>query len=81
MRKESVDRFTARRPFQPFEIRLVDGQRFQFTKVEQLLVSRSEVATLDRKGSLLLISLGLIATIGPLTRGGRRRARRAPGNG
>ena len=77
MRKESVDKFTSRRPFQPFEIRLIDGERFRFTKVEQLLVSRNEVATLDRKGALLLISLGRIATIGPITRGARRRMRRA----
>lgn len=75
MRKESVDKFAARRPFQPFEIRLIDGERFRFTKVEQFLVSRNEVATVDRKGSLLLISLGLIATIGPVTRAGRRRSR------
>ena len=75
MRKESVDKFATRRPFKPFEIRLIDGQRFRFTRLEQFIVSRNEVATLDRKGSLLLISLGLIATIGPVTRGGRRRAR------
>ena len=77
MRKESVDKFTTRRPFEPFEIRLIDGERFRFTRVEQFIVSRSEIATLDRKGALLLISLGLIATIGPITGGHRRKPRKS----
>lgn len=74
MRKQDVDEYAGRRPFQPFEIRLVDGQRFRFTKIEEFLVGRTPLATVTRKGNLRLISLGLISTIGPAA-GGRRRPR------
>lgn len=75
MNKENVDKFALRRPFQPFEVRLVDGQHFRFTKVEQFLAGRNELITLDRKYRPVHISLGLITTIGPIGRGGKRRPR------
>lgn len=81
MRREDVDRFAARRPFQPFEIRLMDGHRYRFTKVEQFLVGRNTLAALTRKGDIAHISIGLISEIGPMARGGRRRPRGAAGNG
>jgi hypothetical protein len=78
MNKEAVDKFAAQRPFEPFEIRLVDGRRFRFNKVEQFLVGRNVLMTLDRKGDPLHISLGLITTIGAAS-ASRRRPR--AGNG
>jgi hypothetical protein len=75
MRKAEVDRFALRRPFRPFEVRLVDGRRFQFKKVEEFLTGRYELITVDRKGLPRFISIGLITTIGPVSRGGHRRPR------
>jgi len=74
MRKSDVDEYAAKRPFQPFEIRLVDGQRFRFDRIEQFLVAREHLVTLDRKGRTLFLSIGLITTIGPASSKGRRRA-------
>jgi hypothetical protein len=71
VRKDDVDQFAARRPFEPFEIRLVDGRGFRFTKVEQFIVGRTSVGALTRKGDILLINMGLISTIRPLRSGGR----------
>jgi hypothetical protein len=74
MRKIDVDQYAARRPFQPFEIRMVDGQRFRFERIEQFLVAREHLITLDRRARAVWISIGLITTIGPVFRGGRRRS-------
>lgn len=76
MRKKDVDQFARKRPFQPFEIRLVDGQRFRFRNVEEFIVGESSLATLSPENQVLLISLPLIATIRPLGPGlkGRRRS-------
>lgn len=71
MRKEEVDRWARARPFLPFEVRLVDGQRFRFTSMEQLLVSRSAIMTLDEDGVGMFISLDMIATVRALKRNGR----------
>jgi hypothetical protein len=76
MRKEDVDRFAAARPFKPFEIRLVDGQRYRFSRIEQFLVARNHVLTLNRRAEPVYISIGLISTIGPVSRNGRRRPRK-----
>jgi hypothetical protein len=75
MRKESVDQFASARPFKPFEIRLVDGHRFRFNRIEQFLVGRDHVITLNRRAETVFISIGLISTIGPVSRQGRRRPR------
>ena len=75
MLKEDLDRYVSERPFKPFEIRMVDGQRLRIDRVEQLLVGRTTVATL-RRGDIVHISIGLISTIG---RPGNPRARRRPG--
>jgi hypothetical protein len=63
MRKEEVDAFALSRPFEPFEIRLVDGQRFQFRSPEQFIVARTTIMTVSRSGDPLLIGMPLIATI------------------
>jgi len=73
MRKADVDEYAAARPFRPFEIRMVDGQRFRFNRIEQFLVAREHLITLDRRARAVWISIGLITTIGPLSKGGRRR--------
>ena len=77
IRKEAIDSFALVRPFKPFEVRLNDGQRFRFRKIEQFLVGRTMLVTLDRSGTAKFINLSLISTIGPLNRGNRRR----PGSG
>jgi hypothetical protein len=74
MRREDVESFARRRPFQPFEIRLNDGQRFRMRSVEQFILGRHDIATLTRDGVIVHLSIGLISTIRPL---GGRRARRA----
>ena len=74
-RKEYVDQFTLRRPFEPFEINPVEGQHVRFKRIEEFLVGRNEVVTTTRRGQVIMISLGLISTIGPLSSGGRRRPR------
>lgn len=63
MRKQDIDALALRRPFDPFEIRLVDGQRFRFTSPEQLLVGRTTVVTMDREGTPVIINLQMIATL------------------
>lgn len=75
MRKADVDEYAAMRPFQPFEIRLADGHRYRFRRLEQFLVAREHVVTLDRRGRTLFLSIGLITSIAPLSTGGRRRPR------
>jgi len=79
VRKEDVDEFAARRPFKPFEVRLVDGQRFRFTKVEQFIVGRSIIAALSRDGNVIHISIALISTVRPVGSNGKRQSRRASG--
>jgi hypothetical protein len=78
MRKEDVDRFALARPFTPFEVRMNDGQRFRFRRVEEFLVGRTALMTLDRRGNFQLVNMGLISTVGPLRSDGRRRPRRNP---
>jgi hypothetical protein len=74
MRNSDVDEHAAKRPFQPFEIRLVDGQRFRFARIEQFLVAREHLVTLDQRGRTLFLSIGLITTIGSASSKRRRRA-------
>lgn len=73
MTKKSVDAVVSRRPFQPFEIRMVDGQRFRFTSVEQFIVGRDDIAALTRSGVIVHFSIGLIATLRPIAVPRRRR--------
>lgn len=73
IRKKDVDKYTVARPFKPFEVGMVDGQRFRFTKLEQFLAGRDTLVTLDRRGDAVFISIGLITTIGSLSSGGKRR--------
>ena len=70
MRKEEIDAFAARRPFEPFTIRLIDGRTFTFRSPEQYIVSRTTIHTLDKKGDGLLISIAMIATIHSLNGNG-----------
>lgn len=71
MRKADIDQFATRRPFEPFEVRLVEGQRFRFMKVEQFIVGRTALVTMTRNGDIVHINMGLIATVRPLRRRGR----------
>ncbi len=79
MRKADVDEYARRRPFLPFELKLLDGQRFRFDHPEQFLVSSHHVITLDRRARAVYISIGLISTIGPPGKGGTRRPRKPKG--
>ena len=72
MTKKSVDAYVSRRPFQPFEVRMVDGQRFRFTSVEQFIVGRDDIAALTKTGVIVHFSIGLISTIRPITLRRRR---------
>ncbi|MBI2901656.1 MAG: hypothetical protein HYY17_15845 [Planctomycetes bacterium] len=63
MRKEEFDKIARQQPFQPFEVRLVDGRIFRFKSSEQFIVTRSAIITVDEEADGLLINLGLIATI------------------
>ncbi len=63
MRKDDLERTVRQRPFQPFEVQLVDGRRFQFNSPEEFIVSRSAIHTLDKSGDVLLINLTLISTV------------------
>ena len=81
MRKENVDAFASQRPFQPFEIRLVDGQRFQVRSVEQFIVGKYHVAVMNARGIIVTLGLGLIATIRPLLARRRGPTRRKTGSG
>ncbi len=76
MRKEDVDKYAARRPFEPFEVRLVDGQRYRFDSIEQFIVGRTTLAALTRADEIVHISLGMISRIGPPSRRSRRRPRK-----
>jgi hypothetical protein len=72
MTKKSVDAYVSRRPFRPFEVRMVDGQRFRFTSVEQFIVGRDDIAALTKTGTIVHLSLGLIVTIRPIVPQRRR---------
>jgi len=78
MRRQNIEAFATPRPFQPFEIRLVDGQRFRISNVEQFLLGRNHVAVLDPREVIVTLSMGLIATIRPLGSRGGGSARRRP---
>lgn len=77
MRKDEVEKYARQRPFMPFEVRMTDGEVYRFRKVEQFLVGRNHIHTLDRKGGPVFISIGLIASINPISRAPRRRSRGA----
>ena len=49
-----------------FEVRLVDGQRFRITSVEEFMLGRYHMAVLNPRGIIVTLSLGLIATLRPL---------------
>ena len=72
MTKKSVDAYVSHKPFQPFEIRMVDGQRFRFTSVAQFIVGRDDIAALTKTGMIVHFSLGLIVTIRPIVARRRR---------
>ena len=63
MTKDEVDQIARKKPFEPFEVRLVDGERWTFRSPEQFIVSRSAIHTLDRHGDGHLLSLPLISKI------------------
>jgi hypothetical protein len=67
MIEKSVDAYGSRRPFQPFEIRMVDDQRFRFTNVEQFTVGRDDIAALAKESTIVHFSIGRISTIRPMT--------------
>ena len=79
MRKADIDQLAHRRPFEPFEIRLVDGRRFLFTRVEQFIVGRTALVALTKKGDIVLINMGLISTIHPARSNGRGHRKAAGG--
>lgn len=63
MRQQDVEDIARARPFQPFEIRMVDGQRFRLTSVEQFLVGRNAMCVLTPRGTIAYLGIGLISTI------------------
>lgn len=74
MRKSDVDEYAAKRPFEPFEVRLNDGHRYRFTRIEEFLVARNHIVFNDRQGRTRFISIGLISEISPVSSGRRRKA-------
>ena len=72
MTRKSVDAIVSRRPFRPVEVRMVDGQRFRLSSVEQFIVGRDDIAALTRTGTIVHYSLGLIVTIRPIPQQRRR---------
>jgi hypothetical protein len=72
MTKKSVDALVGRKPFQPLEIRMVDGQRFRLTHFEQFIVGRDDIAALTKSGTIVHFSIGLISAIRPLASRQRR---------
>lgn len=76
MRKADFDKVAGERPFRPFEVRLVDGRVYRFKSPEGFVVSPTAVFTLDAKGEVLVISLGLVATLHQLPRNGNGKGHR-----
>jgi hypothetical protein len=72
MTREEVQSFASKLPAQPFEVRLVDGQRFAVRSVEQFILGPRHMAVLAPRGVIVTLSLGMVSTIRPLPR--RRRA-------
>lgn len=66
MRAEDLRLLLDLRPFQPFEVRMVDGQRFRLTRIGQFIVGRDDIAVLTKSGTITHFSIGLIATLGPI---------------
>jgi hypothetical protein len=79
MRKKDVDEYAGARHFRPFEVRLVDGQKYRFNRLEQFLASQDHILTLDRRARTGFIRIGRITTIGPISTGGSRRPRKSGG--
>ena len=73
MRKNEVDKFAFQRPFKPFEVRMADGHRYRFTKLEQFVVTNNAILTVDRRGDPLFLSVGMITAIAPARTPGKRR--------
>ena len=63
MTKEEFDRIARQRPFVPVEVRMVDGTRIIFRALEQFLVSRSAIFTLDPEGNALSYNLLLVRSV------------------
>ena len=63
MHKEEIDKLIRAKPFAPFEVRMVDGQKYRFRSPEQLIVSRSAILTLDKNNDVEIISLVMIASV------------------
>jgi len=70
--QKSVQAILCRRPFRPLEVRMVDGQRFRLTRLGRFIVSRDDIATLTKSGTITYFSIGLIAAIRPITPRRRR---------
>jgi hypothetical protein len=75
IRSETIQAFASQLPDHPFEIRLVDGQRFLIYSIEQFLMGKSHVAVLNSRGVIIVLSKLLIATLRPIPR--RRAKKRA----
>ncbi len=70
MRRDEVEAVAKRRPFTPFEARLVDGRTFRFTSPEQFVLTRSAIYTADSKGRGLIIDYLMITTLHELNQAG-----------
>lgn len=66
MTKKCVDAFARRRPFTPFEARMVDGQRYRFRSPECFIVGRDAIALVTRTGTIKAISIHSISMLRPL---------------
>lgn len=76
-RAKDVEGFAKARPFQPFEIQLVDGRRFRLKSIESFVIGRSAMPVLSPEGILVHVGIGLISTLRPsrLPKSRRRRER------
>jgi len=63
MRRDEVEKIVQERPFRPFEIRLVDGERWNFSSPEQYVLTKGTIKAQDRKGWTHYLDLNLILKI------------------
>lgn len=63
MRKEQIDELVKRLPEHPFEVEMVDGQRYVFRSKEQLWLTRSAIVTNNENQDAVFLNLTLILKI------------------
>ncbi len=73
MKPSEIRKVAAKRPFHPFEIRLVDGDRHVIHHPETILVGEDLVVALDPEGQTILMAPEAVVSIRKVPSSPRKR--------